>query len=48
MAPTGKHMTMSRMIIFRIANGKLIEGWNNSDLLGMLQQLGTAPAPEQS
>jgi hypothetical protein len=41
-------MTMGRMIIFRIANGKLIEGWNNSDLLGMLQQLGTAPAPEQS
>jgi steroid delta-isomerase-like uncharacterized protein len=48
MPPTGKQMTMTGITIFRIANGKLIEGWMNPDLLGMLQQLGVAPAPEQA
>ncbi len=43
--PTGKQMTMSGIAIFRIANGKLIEGWTNEDVLGMLQQLGAVPAP---
>lgn len=45
MPPTGKRMTMSGMTIFRIANGKLVEGWNNPDLLGVLQQLGAVPSP---
>ena len=45
MPPTGKQMTMSGITIFRIANGKLVEGWNNPDLLGMLQQLGAVPVP---
>ena len=45
MPPTGEQMTMSGMTIFRIANGKLVEGWNNPDLLGMLQQLGAVPVP---
>lgn len=48
MPPTGKRMTMSGMTIFRIANGKLVEGWNNPDLLGMLQQLGAVPSPESA
>jgi steroid delta-isomerase-like uncharacterized protein len=46
MPPTGKQITMSGMTIFRIANGKLVEGWNNPDLLGLLQQLGLVPVPE--
>jgi steroid delta-isomerase-like uncharacterized protein len=48
MPPTGKQITMSGITIFRIANGKLVEGWNKPDLLGMLQQLGAVPAPEQA
>ena len=39
-------MTMSGMAIFRIANSKLVEGWTNPDLLGMMQQLGVVPLPE--
>ena len=46
--PTGKQMAMSGITIFRIADGKLIEGWTNPDLLGMLQQLGAIPTPEQA
>jgi steroid delta-isomerase-like uncharacterized protein len=30
--------------IDRIENGKVVEGWNNWDTLGMMQQLGAVPA----
>jgi steroid delta-isomerase-like uncharacterized protein len=43
--PSGKPIEMTGITIFRIANGKLIEGWTNEDLLGLLQQLGAVPAP---
>jgi steroid delta-isomerase-like uncharacterized protein len=39
-APTGRQMTMTGVTVFRIANGKLIDGWTNEDVLGLLQQLG--------
>jgi steroid delta-isomerase-like uncharacterized protein len=44
--PTGRQMTMTGITIFRIANGKLVEGWTNADILGMMQQLGVIPAPK--
>lgn len=44
MPPTGKQVTMTGITIFRIANSKIVEGWNNPDLLGLLQQLGAIPA----
>ncbi len=47
MPPSGKQIEMTGITIFRIANGKLIEGWTNEDVLGMLQQIGAVPAPEQ-
>jgi hypothetical protein len=28
------------MLFARVERGKLVEGWNNFDQLGMLQQLG--------
>ena len=43
-APTGKQVTVTGIIINRIANGKSEEGWLNFDALGMLQQLGVIPA----
>lgn len=46
--PTHKQVTMKGITIFRIANGKLIEGWNRPDMLGMLQQLGALPEPERT
>ena len=44
-AATGKHARFSGMTFVRVAGGKLIEGWNSFDQLGMLQQLGVAEVP---
>ncbi|MEK7324778.1 MAG: ester cyclase [Chloroflexota bacterium] len=45
MPATGKSATWTEMHIVRVANGKIVEHWANVDQLGMLQQLGLAPAP---
>ena len=45
MPPTGRQMTMTAMTLARIANGKIVEAWTETDTLGMLQQLGAIPAP---
>ena len=42
-APTGKQVTMPFMIIYRIADDKIVEHWMQADALGMLQQLGVIP-----
>ena len=44
LAPTGKQLAFAGVSIFRIENGKIAEGWNCYDRLGMLQQLGVVPA----
>jgi steroid delta-isomerase-like uncharacterized protein len=44
---TGKHTTVTGMFLNRLAGGKIVEGWGNFDALGMLQQLGVIPTPEQ-
>ena len=44
MAPTGKSATFTGISIDRVVNGKVVEGWTNFDMLGMLQQLGVIPA----
>ena len=41
--PTGKQVTISALHIYRVAGGKIVEGWVNSDDLGMMQQLGVIP-----
>lgn len=46
--PTGKHMTLPGVAVDCIANGKLVETWLQADMLGMMQQLGVIPAPEQA
>jgi hypothetical protein len=38
-------MKVGGVTIARIRNGMLVEGWNNFDVMGMLQQLGAAPPP---
>ncbi len=40
---TGKQARFTGMTMARIANGRFVEGWNNFDQLGMLQQLGVMP-----
>jgi predicted ester cyclase len=44
--PTGKQITVTGMIIFRIVDGKITDEWENWDTLGMLQQLGVVPSAE--
>jgi predicted ester cyclase len=45
--PTGRQVTVSAMYICRLAGDTIVERWAHSDELGMLQQLGVIPAPEQ-
>lgn len=43
--PTGKPIAVEAISVFRIADGKLAEEWTVWDALGLLQQVGAAPAP---
>jgi steroid delta-isomerase-like uncharacterized protein len=45
--PTGKPVTMTAIGILRMVNGQIAETWLNADFLGLLQQLGAIPSPEQ-
>jgi predicted ester cyclase len=44
-APAGKQVTVTGIGILRIANGKIQEGWLNTDLM---QQLGAGPKMGQA
>jgi len=44
-AATGRKVRFTGMGIVRVQDGKLVEGWNNFDQLGLLQQLGIVNAP---
>ena len=44
-APTGKQFQISEIHIARMAGGKMVEHWEASDQLGMMQQLGVIPPP---
>ena len=46
--PSGNRMRITGTAIARISGGKIEEGWQNFDALGMMQQLGAIPSPEQS
>jgi steroid delta-isomerase-like uncharacterized protein len=43
MPATGKSATITGITIDRIADGKIVESWDELDQLGMLQQLGVIP-----
>jgi len=43
-APTGRLVTTSGVMIDRIASGKVAEEWEEYDALGMMQQLGAVPS----
>lgn len=43
-APTGKRVSVSGIVITQFRDGKQIESWSSYDQLGMLQQLGAGPA----
>ena len=45
---TGKPVTITGMSFVRTADGKIVEGWNNWDVLSMMQQVGALPALRQA
>jgi len=46
--PTGQQVSIGLIDIVRIVDGKVVEHWSMGDNLGMMQQLGVIPTPEQS
>jgi steroid delta-isomerase-like uncharacterized protein len=47
MPPSGKRVSVGETHIARIAGGKIVERWGHWDALGMLQQVGAVPSPDQ-
>ena len=44
--PSGKSIRIGGISIARIFHGKIVEGWDNWDQLGMLGQTGAYRQPE--
>jgi steroid delta-isomerase-like uncharacterized protein len=42
--PTGRRIHVNGIVIVRISRGRLVEGWNSWDQLGLLRQIGALPA----
>ena len=45
---TGKEATVTSMDIYRIVDGKIVEQWTESNMFGLMQQLGVIPMPVQT
>lgn len=45
--PSGRKIEMTGITIFRLADGRLVEGWTNEDTFGLLQQIGAVSVSEQ-
>jgi steroid delta-isomerase-like uncharacterized protein len=43
--PTGNHVQIGGISIFRLAVGKIAEQWEQIDQLGLMRQLGVLPTP---
>jgi predicted ester cyclase len=44
--PTGKPISFTGMRFYRLVGGRIAEEWANFDSLGLMQQLGAAPAKD--
>ena len=42
---TNREFSMKAIVIWRLKNGKITEHWAQSDMLGMMMQLGAIPQP---
>ena len=45
---TGKRVTVTGLDITRFSGGKSVEFWGQFDQMGMMQQLGVIPTPEEA
>jgi predicted ester cyclase len=41
--PTEKEVTWTGILMFRIAEGRIVDQWLEQDVMGLMQQLGAAP-----
>jgi predicted ester cyclase len=48
LAPTGKKITTIGVMIYRLVNGKLVEGWDLSDYMGLFKQIGAIEYSEEA
>lgn len=46
--PTNRHVAATGVGIGRIKDGRIVESWAEYDALGMMQQLGVVPRPDQA
>ena len=46
LAPTGKKVTITGIIITQVKDGRVVEEWEAFDQLNFMQQLGVIPLPE--
>jgi steroid delta-isomerase-like uncharacterized protein len=46
-AATTKPVNNKGIVIYRLADGKIVEAWFSTDMLGFMQQLGVIPTPEK-
>ena len=47
MPPSGRKVTFNAIEYYRLAAGRIVECWHVEDWLGVMQQLGALPEPEQ-
>ena len=47
MSPTGKRVEFVGHSIDRVVEGKIVESWVEVDMLGVMEQLGVVPEPQQ-
>ena len=43
--PTGRKIAFGAISIFRFVGAKIVEGWEEINMMGVMQQLGAAPSP---
>ena len=46
--PTGKRVEAPGSVFYRIVNGKIVEFRGQLDMMGLMQQLGVTPSPQQA
>jgi predicted ester cyclase len=45
--PTNKRLAFWAINIYRVVGGKIVEGWERSDTLGIMQEMGVVPKPKE-
>ncbi|HYP09050.1 MAG TPA: ester cyclase [Bryobacteraceae bacterium] len=44
--PTGRKVRVTGLVMARMANGQMVEAWNNWDQLGLLRQVAALPGSD--